>query len=1186
MTVSYKKSGPGGGSYYTDCMRADGTSRVDDYYSGSAKEPPGRWYVGPAEDGTRSTELGIVSGAAFVVTDDVDDSAAFAALVDGYNPRTGQAMVQNAGKHARIAIHDWTCSAPKSVSVAWSQADAELRAAIDIAQEHGARAFLDVLSSKSYSRRGKDGIVKVAAPLRGAVFDHGSSRENDPQKHTHCVAFNATERTDGTTGAVETLELMRWQGAAASIYHATLAWDLRQLGFQIERRENLFEIAGVPEHVCQAFSQRRQQIVAAVRKEMLARELDPDTVQWSRGLLQKATTETRSAKNELTREQLLELWRERGADLGFTSVEVEALLIEEPVRELSREELLEEARKAVSELSENSAVFREPALLTRVAVNLTGRASPEQIAAALQDVKGELLVTLDEHDREVFTTREMLVIERELLQQAHRKDGEHVLMGLPQPMALDSAEQMEAWHRVTTDANAVSVVEGTAGAGKTYTMNAIARSYESRGYQVTGLALAWSAALNLKDAAKLKDGRAIAGWLKDVEAGKIRVGEKSVLVVDEAGMVGVRDVHRILKLAKEHGAKVILLGDTRQQKAVAAGDPLRKIVQQHGSSRLDVIRRQVRQEDREAVNRFFDGRAKDGLRSYVDRQSVHLATGTEVTQRTMTRDWMKSRAAHAAESHLLIAANKRTVLALNMAAHNARKGHGELGESVLLRTMDCTSKEERVEFSIGDEVVFRANDKERGVFNRTSGVIVRIEQEVLHIATAAGVISMDTTAEKWQRDDGVALQHGYATTAYSSQGLTVDRAFVLDSLSFNRASAGVAMSRHRQDCQVYVDRALRYEAKMKNIPADEWHPIRDYKDDDCLGQVARSWSSEREKVSTLDYSQWRHAGGALWGIEVDIQDEVSLAAIARSHANASSELKRIQDARKFQDGLLPLPFQQARSYVLPKPAPSPVTARVASNRLLDEGVDWKVLEDAREAGFVDFDNDGRLVAYGYRPDGALVHITDGTAASIAPALRHRYPPILRGSSHDHVDVVETGKEALALRTVQEYQRQLGLDSPRSTIVVNANNSDDALRMPHTWPWIRAARFLDRAAASGRDLLQECRALAKRVAAKISADTTSGVVATPADLDPVALESAQLRPGQATTTTVANTGHRHKDGALQAALTGRFIDAPPTTETAAGAEKSPRGVEEVDNQDDDPIRGDTVAPGERVLRQKR
>jgi conjugative relaxase-like TrwC/TraI family protein len=317
-------------------MRADGTSRVDDYYSGSAKEPPGRWYVGPAEEGTRFSGLGIVSGAAFVVTENVDDGAAFAALVDGYNPRTGQAMVQNAGKHARIAIHDWTCSAPKSVSVVWSQADAELRAAIDSAQEHGARAFLDVLSLKSYSRRGKDGIVKVAAPLRGAVFDHGSSRDNDPQKHSHCVVFNATERADGTTGALETLELMRWQGAAASIYHATLAWDLRQLGFRIERQENLFEIADVPEHVCQAFSQRRQQIVAAVRAEMVARGLDPETVTWSRGLLQKATTETRSAKNELTREQLLELWHGRGVALGFTAVEAEALLMNEPVPQRSR----------------------------------------------------------------------------------------------------------------------------------------------------------------------------------------------------------------------------------------------------------------------------------------------------------------------------------------------------------------------------------------------------------------------------------------------------------------------------------------------------------------------------------------------------------------------------------------------------------------------------------------------------------------------------------------------------------------------------------------------------------------------------------------------------------------------------------------------------------------------------------
>lgn len=228
MTVSVKKSGAGGGQYYTSCMMAIGGSAVDDYYTGigrgegTAKEPPGRWFIGLNANGSRETDLGIEDGKIF--TTENHDTERFQALVQGWHSDNGSALTQNAGSDKRVAFHDFCLSAPKSVSVLWSQAKPDLKDRIELAQLRSSRVFLDLMSSKSFTRRGKNGVNKVEAPLRAAMFEHGSSREDDPQLHTHCLVFNFCQTPDGKSSALETRSMMPWQGAAASLYHASLAW--------------------------------------------------------------------------------------------------------------------------------------------------------------------------------------------------------------------------------------------------------------------------------------------------------------------------------------------------------------------------------------------------------------------------------------------------------------------------------------------------------------------------------------------------------------------------------------------------------------------------------------------------------------------------------------------------------------------------------------------------------------------------------------------------------------------------------------------------------------------------------------------------------------------------------------------------------------------------------------------------
>ncbi len=1105
MTSSYKKSGVGGGAYYTDCMTGEVScsKTADDYYSSSGKEPPGTWYVGRKQDGSRASNLGLIDGEIFSSTKDRNDVERFAKLINGLHPDNDEKLVQNAGKENRIALHDFTLSVPKSISVIWSQADEPLKKAIEAAQDKGVRTFLDFMSSKSYTRTGKEGVKKEPTPLIGSLFNHGSSRENDPQLHKHCVIFNICERSDGKTGALETKEMMRWQGAATSLYHSNLAWEIRKLGFGIEKKVNLFDVDGVPEDVCLAFSTRRQKIVKAVEKKLKELGMDPDARLASRGMFQAATIETRNQKSELTREQLIKIWHERGAALGFTEKEVTALMSEAPAAELSDEKLREEARLAVLEITENNAIFKEAALVTKIAVRLVGRASSKQILNAVEMVKEKDLLSTYSNRRTsneglsekqiieaedskelVFTTREMLVLERQMLKLADRNDGKHVLGEVTLPANLDPEQRIAAL-RATQDLNAVSVIEDAAGAGKTFAVAAISRAYEATGYEISGLASSWAAALNLKEVAGLKNGHAITGWLKSVETGKLSLNEKSLIVLDEAGMIGSSDMHHILELCEKSGAKVILLGDRLQQKSVAAGDPLRLIAQQNGTSRLDVVRRQNNQKERDAVNMFFVGQAKAGLDIYAKK--LHLHANEDETNKAIIKSWQSSRLSHQGKTHLLLAIDKKSVHELNLLAHEARKAAGELGESVQVKTMDCKG-DERVELSVNDRIVFRTNDKTQGVFNRVEGMIEQIKGDKLYVRTKDdALVEVDTGIDKWQhKDGGLALQHAYAMTVFSSQGLTVDRVIVKDALGVFRASAGVAMSRHRDHCEIHVDKLARYQSKMAGLAADQWHPFGEFEDAECIARMGTAWSSEREKKSTLDFESWQSLGARVDSKkEVEIQARVHQKNHLTEQKNAvlqklsmAERLKRAtQESAAIEtdfalpaERLLrattgqiivnnPLPFQLAKSYELPTPAPSRQSVGSGIERLREQDIDDSVLAEVERQRFMSFDSAGQPVFLGRRPDDSALVLTlqgsPGQEPTPPPqALRHRFPPILHGSP-DQLDIVRTGEDALALWSMQERNEE-----PRSTVIVSGGR-EEALSLPHVQSLIEKAQTVQR-----------------------------------------------------------------------------------------------------------------------------
>jgi conjugative relaxase-like TrwC/TraI family protein len=1201
MSISHKKSKSG--SYYITCMtiaelkqKGFRRPRVDDYYTSAgnktrdsedvskstAKEPPGIWYVAPRPKtgGTKVGKeqrqedrkcLGLVDGKVF----DEHDPDRFSNMCSGYHPEGDLALVQNAGKPNHIALHDFTFSACKSISVIWSQSNPVLKCAIEKLHRLSVREAMDFFSEMgAYTRRGHGSKVLEKTSFIACIFQHGSSRADDPQLHEHAVVINLCMREDGTYGAIETFPAMKWQGAVASIYHAGLAFRMRLLGAAILMDGKIPEIDGVPPEVIEAFSRRHKQIKEAVEKAQEEHGLNPDIKRASRALVQKYTIETRDDKSESSREELDVEWVKRGKALGFTEREVrEVINLGEPAEVFDDKKLLAEAGVALANIMEMNATFRLPALYTAIAVHLCGRANLADIRTAVDLVLPELvqarkLINTETGETEVvYSTKEMLGLERELVELAKLKTPRHMMTpefvkksifkwnhevtesarkivatngGSPEDVKGFEVEQCNAIRHACRSENQVSVVEGTAGSGKTFVAKFIVRMYKEQNYTVHGLAGAWAQALNLQYEAGLDTGRAIAGWLEEVKQGKIVLTSKDVIIVDEVGMIGVRNMRDVLRVIRDAGAKAILLGDTLQQSSVSAGDALRVIVGQTGSVRLDNIRRQSSEIDKAAVPEFFAGKAAQALDRYKNR--THYSEGSDTTTNAIIGDWMKSRIAHIGKSHLILTFTNPEVVEINRAAQLARRNAGELGmNSVSLITMDSTDKKAKkindrkdlFEFTEKDRVVFRKNnrglsvvdkdakktlkeydravrflkglgvpreqdifmkrmnayfkaegsglsqeiadrvsqqisaggdkpglslrahhealserarDTERlkasDVYNRIRGVIESINPStgVMKISTEDGkIVTFDPKDEKWMhKSGGLGIQHDYAATINASQGLTRDFVFIKDSPLMDRRQAGVAFSRHRDDCHVYVDREARFENMKRNVVVEDWGTLKEFSDNDCFDQMKDTYSRDRGKESTLDYDDWKESDGT----PLFPHDDLALDNINRIRENWSTLLAS-------DTGQQVLPFQKLPTYALaPYPDLDFVAIIFAVDRLYADGMKRDVVREFQRQGVITLHRDGEPSVNGYwmnpeTQERILVNrIRNGVAES--GAMRDRFPPVVVGQDAGKtVHIVRSVEDAMALWSHCDRTNQR-----RPTVIIAHGNLREATCLPH------------------------------------------------------------------------------------------------------------------------------------------
>ena len=501
--------------------------------------------------------------------------------------------------------------------------------------------------------------------------------------------------------------------------------------------------------------------------------------------------------------------RDQGIELVPQNVELPVdardRLTEQKERQLAimrenGERLLENPGIVLSHITKQQSVFT----VRDIAKYLNSRThGEEQFREVFSRVKAcDGLVRLAEREGEVlYTTKEILEVEKQVFDNAlDMSKRSSFKISISKGMDDLSFEQRAAVDYICINLGFRAVV-GHAGTGKTFMLSKACSIWEGSGYRVRGVALSGIAAQVLQDSAGIES-KTVARSLIDWENGRDKLGNKDVLIVDEAGMLGVRDVARLLSEVKSAGAKVVMLGDPQQLQAIEAGAAFRGIVERVGYLEMRDIRRQEVEWQKVATRCFAVGDGRGGLRAYRDEGKIKAFENKDQTIKEMVKDWGQAqgeRNDRFQEDSIILAYKRLDVQVLNEKAREYLKEINAIKDGFTF----SLSKGDR-ELSKGDKVFFLKNDNGLNVRNGTLGHIESINDngdigvKVNEVAGSRGVF--------FNIKDYNYIDHGYAATVHKAQGVTVDKSYILATKGFNQHLTYVSMTRHTQDVQMYYSK--------------------------------------------------------------------------------------------------------------------------------------------------------------------------------------------------------------------------------------------------------------------------------------------------------------------------------------------------------------------------------------------
>ena len=584
---------------------------VGDYYN-EGQRVAGEWC------GLGAERLGL---AGKVRADD------FLRLCENHHPGTGETLTQRlnttrtkGGQNAanRRIFYDFTFSPPKSVSLAGFLGmderipEAHARAVRSALREFEAFAATRIRAGGAQSDR-------LTGNFAAALFTHDTSRALDPHLHTHCIVFNATfDSVENRWKALQNYELLRAKKFAENAYYHELARELRGFGYRIRNLlRGDFQVEGIPEELCERFSKRDTEIDKALAKLLADKpELMGGNLKELRARL---ATEKRTRKqNDISRAELRTLWDAQLSEAERAILRQLSQQQNAPAKEEKHVTVAEAVQWAEDHLFDRNSVVLE----CPVWQEALGRARGEGFSVGeLTEFTRQRGYIRDRERPGEVTSRDVLLREWEIVQTA--KDGVaacHPLVANPRPVkaTLDD-EQRKALDALLSSTSAVSVFRGGAGTGKSFVLRELVEQLRESGRRVVVLAPQRQQVVDMEKAG-LPSPSTVASFLLK---GELATG--AVVVVDEAGQIGGRQMLALLRLARDRNARVILSGDTRQHGAVEASDALLAIERHSGVKTVELHK--IRRQD-PALGR--DDEERNRIRAY--RKAVEWAAAGKVSE--------------------------------------------------------------------------------------------------------------------------------------------------------------------------------------------------------------------------------------------------------------------------------------------------------------------------------------------------------------------------------------------------------------------------------------------------------------------------------------------------------------------------------------------------------------------------
>jgi conjugative relaxase-like TrwC/TraI family protein len=787
VTADLRKLSAGRCDYYVREVARD----REEYLSGKGESPGEYLGAGSAALGKRGT----------------CSEEEFRRLFAWRHPDTGD-QLGHAPRRDAMPAWDLVLRPVKDVAIVYGLGDERARRAARQAHQVGVREAVAYLDGQVGTRRGRGGAEHVGGSgLLAVGFTHRVSRAGDPLPHTHLIIVNRTQGPDGVWRTLDGHDLLAHRMAADAVYRAAYQRELtRTLGIewgQADRWGNR-PIVGMPPELVKAFSKRHEQITAEL--ERLERE---EGKQRTGRLVQYVAHATRQAKTHETPETLHGRWRREARELGVDPERlVEGLCGR--VRDLP-DRLEAEAptvRWVFDQLASPEGVTEQASTFTRaeVLVALGGRlaaADPADLGRLadrfIADRAVSVLAEQAAWERR-YTTPELLGVEERLIASGVGRAGEQAARCSHETLRATLAAyptigaDQEAMVRDLTQAGAgVALVVGKAGTGKTYALGAARHAWQLQGYRVLAAAPTGIATVCL-DAEGFEHPRTVDALLAELDAeqhpGRQRprgrhtedgpvLDARTVLVVDEAGMLGSRKLGRLLDHAERAGAKVVLVGDDRQLAAVEAGGGFRGLRLRLGASTLAVNRRQHQPWERQAVEQLRNGDLEAALAAYREHGRLVAAETPDQLKHTLVADWWTSY--RRGERVAILAYRRDEVDQFNTACRALLQASGRLGPQAL-------QVGDRM-FAVGDQVVCGKNAlRALGVANGSRGQVLAVDpaQRSLTLRLDNGQqVSLprdylDRRPRWWLRGNPErrTIDLGYATTGHRAQGVTLDRALV------------------------------------------------------------------------------------------------------------------------------------------------------------------------------------------------------------------------------------------------------------------------------------------------------------------------------------------------------------------------------------------------------------------------